>query len=153
MSNTLQTAEQIQQDWASNPRWTGITRNYTAADVVRLRGTVHVEHSLADDLAAWTQLENECADLRVDTYARNEVKQSIHRVTANISLRLADLRVPGQGTDGVIWWHLGERLDITSGRQLNQQLSTILDDLYAPGFPAWPPTAPGWCRGYAWAAK
>ncbi|MCE4370418.1 isocitrate lyase [Xanthomonas hortorum] len=47
MSNTLQTAEKIQQDWASNPRWTGITRNYTAADVVRLRGTVHVEHSLA----------------------------------------------------------------------------------------------------------
>ncbi|ETC90154.1 isocitrate lyase [Xanthomonas hortorum] len=47
MSNTLQTAEQIQQDWAINPRWTGITRNYTAADVVRLRGTVHVEHSLA----------------------------------------------------------------------------------------------------------
>ncbi|NEL41595.1 MAG: isocitrate lyase, partial [Xanthomonas perforans] len=33
--------------WASNPRWAGITRNYTAADVVRLRGTVHVEHSLA----------------------------------------------------------------------------------------------------------
>ncbi|PPT47906.1 isocitrate lyase [Xanthomonas arboricola] len=47
MSSTLQTAEQIQQDWASNPRWAGITRNYTAADVVRLRGTVHVEHSLA----------------------------------------------------------------------------------------------------------
>ncbi|NIK40647.1 isocitrate lyase [Xanthomonas arboricola] len=47
MSSTLQTAEQIQHDWASNPRWAGITRNYTAADVVRLRGTVHVEHSLA----------------------------------------------------------------------------------------------------------
>ncbi|PPU05053.1 isocitrate lyase [Xanthomonas arboricola] len=47
MSSTLQTAEQIQQDWASNPRWAGITRNYTAAEVVRLRGTVHVEHSLA----------------------------------------------------------------------------------------------------------
>ncbi|MGQ5254104.1 isocitrate lyase [Xanthomonas arboricola pv. corylina] len=47
MSSTLQTAEQIQQDWASNPRWAGITRNYTAADVVRLRGSVHVEHSLA----------------------------------------------------------------------------------------------------------
>ncbi|WJM78530.1 hypothetical protein QTJ10_10965 [Xanthomonas hortorum pv. vitians] len=96
-----------------------------------LRKVSEDDLELADDLAAWTQLENECADLRVDTYARNEVKQSIHRVTANISLRLADLRVPGQGTDGVIWWHLGERLDITSGRQLNQQLSTILDDLYA----------------------
>ena len=45
--STLQTAEQIQKDWDTNPRWAGITRNYTAADVVRLRGTVHVEHSIA----------------------------------------------------------------------------------------------------------
>ncbi len=41
------TAEQIKLDWKNNPRWTGIKRNYTAEDVVRLRGTVHVEHSLA----------------------------------------------------------------------------------------------------------
>jgi isocitrate lyase len=47
MKNPLPTAEQIQLDWDNNPRWKGITRNYTAADVVRLRGTVHVEHSLA----------------------------------------------------------------------------------------------------------
>ncbi|MGB3394159.1 MAG: isocitrate lyase [Stenotrophomonas sp.] len=43
----LPTAEQIQHDWDTNPRWKGVTRNYTVADVVRLRGTVHVEHSLA----------------------------------------------------------------------------------------------------------
>ncbi|MFP3786457.1 isocitrate lyase, partial [Burkholderia sp. SIMBA_024] len=43
----LPTAEQIQKDWDSNPRWQGITRGYSAEDVVRLRGTVHVEHSLA----------------------------------------------------------------------------------------------------------
>ena len=58
MSTPLQTAEQIQHDWATHPRWAGITRNYSAADVVRLRGTVHVEHSLArlgaDKL--WTSL-------------------------------------------------------------------------------------------------
>ncbi|PPU77057.1 isocitrate lyase [Xanthomonas cucurbitae] len=47
MSTALQSADHLQQDWASNPRWAGITRNYTAADVVRLRGTVYVEHSLA----------------------------------------------------------------------------------------------------------
>ncbi|MBN6150610.1 isocitrate lyase [Xanthomonas sp. AmX2] len=47
MSTTLQTAEQIQHDWDTHPRWAGITRNYIADDVVRLRGTVHVEHSLA----------------------------------------------------------------------------------------------------------
>ena len=45
--STLPTAEQIQHDWDTHPRWQGIERNYTAADVVRLRGTVHVEHSLA----------------------------------------------------------------------------------------------------------
>ncbi len=47
MKPTLPTAEQIKLDWANNPRWVGIKRNYTAEDVVRLRGTVHVEHSLA----------------------------------------------------------------------------------------------------------
>ena len=45
--NKLPTAEQIQHDWDHNPRWEGITRHYSAEDVVRLRGTVHVEHSLA----------------------------------------------------------------------------------------------------------
>ena len=42
------TAEQLAHDWATNPRWHGIQRGYTAADVVRLRGSVAVEHSLAD---------------------------------------------------------------------------------------------------------
>src|SRR3546814_19332728 len=47
MKTTLQTAEQLNLDWSNNPRWNGITRSYCASDVVRLRGTVHVEHSLA----------------------------------------------------------------------------------------------------------
>jgi isocitrate lyase len=37
----------IEREWATNPRWTGIDRSYEAADVIRLRGTVRVEHSLA----------------------------------------------------------------------------------------------------------
>ena len=44
---TLPTAEQLTRDWNENPRWNGITRPYDAAEVVRLRGNVHVEHSLA----------------------------------------------------------------------------------------------------------
>ncbi|BDU18407.1 isocitrate lyase [Lysobacter auxotrophicus] len=47
MSTTLQTAEQLRHDWATNPRWAGITRPYCPQDVVRLRGTVQVEHSIA----------------------------------------------------------------------------------------------------------
>ncbi len=45
--NKLPTAQDIQKDWDTHPRWQGITRNYTAEDVVRLRGTVPVEHSIA----------------------------------------------------------------------------------------------------------
>src|SRR5690606_14944772 len=47
MNTVLPTAEQLQRDWTTNPRWSGIVRNYGAEDVVRLRGSVHIEHSLA----------------------------------------------------------------------------------------------------------
>jgi isocitrate lyase len=47
MKTNLPTAEQLKLDWANNPRWAGVTRSYSAEDVVRLRGSVHVEHSLA----------------------------------------------------------------------------------------------------------
>ena len=40
--------KQIERDWENNPRWDGITRNYTAADVLRLRGSIDVEHTLAE---------------------------------------------------------------------------------------------------------
>jgi isocitrate lyase len=40
-------AEQLRKEWQTNPRWKGVERAYKAEDVVRLRGTVHVEHSLA----------------------------------------------------------------------------------------------------------
>jgi len=43
----LRTAQQLERDWQDNPRWRGVSRGYTAADVVRLRGTVRIEHSLA----------------------------------------------------------------------------------------------------------
>jgi isocitrate lyase len=39
--------EQLKKDWAENPRWKGIERGYTAEDVVRLRGNIPVEYSLA----------------------------------------------------------------------------------------------------------
>ena len=47
MTSKLPTAEQLRLDWTNHPRWAGITRNYSAEDVVRLRGTVAIEHSLA----------------------------------------------------------------------------------------------------------
>jgi isocitrate lyase len=44
---TQKTADQLRKDWQTNPRWAGVKRPYTAEDVVRLRGSVQIEHSLA----------------------------------------------------------------------------------------------------------
>jgi isocitrate lyase len=37
----------LAHDWAETTRWSGIERDYTAEDVVRLRGSVRLEHTLA----------------------------------------------------------------------------------------------------------
>jgi isocitrate lyase len=43
----LPTAEELRSTWRDSPRWRGIERPYRAEDVVRLRGTIAVEHSIA----------------------------------------------------------------------------------------------------------
>lgn len=40
-------AKELQQEWETSPRWKGIKREYKASDVVRLRGSVKIEHTLA----------------------------------------------------------------------------------------------------------
>jgi len=42
-----QSIAQLEKDWAENPRWKGIKRGYSATDVVRLRGSVRIEYTLA----------------------------------------------------------------------------------------------------------
>ena len=43
----LKSADELQREWSTSPRWSGVQRGYSAQDVVRLRGTVAIEHSLA----------------------------------------------------------------------------------------------------------
>ncbi|MFF5021919.1 isocitrate lyase [Micrococcus luteus] len=60
---TPASAEQLQHDWDNNPRWAGVERSFTAEDVVRLRGRIQEEHTLARRGAEklWTQLKDENA--------------------------------------------------------------------------------------------
>ena len=37
----------IEKDWAENPRWEGVRRNYAAEDVVKVRGSVQIEYTIA----------------------------------------------------------------------------------------------------------
>ncbi len=60
MSRELE-VKKLQQEWDTNPRWKGIKRGYTAEDVVRLRGSLQIEHTLARRGAEklWSLINNE----------------------------------------------------------------------------------------------
>src|SRR5579875_3815212 len=61
MTTSFDTAvSELEHQWATDPRWRGIERPYRAADVVRLRGSVTVEYSLARQGAErlWSLLQN-----------------------------------------------------------------------------------------------
>ncbi len=53
--------DQLAREWADNPRWAGVQRGYEAADVVRLRGSVRIEYSLARQGAErlWSLMEQQ----------------------------------------------------------------------------------------------
>lgn len=61
MMNRTEKITAIETGWANNPRWNGIKRNYTAEDVLNLRGTIHIEHSLARNGAEilWKKLNSQ----------------------------------------------------------------------------------------------
>ena len=75
--STPASAEQLQHDWDNNPRWAGVERSFTAEDVVRLRGRVQEEHTLARRGAEklWTQLKDE--------NARGEFTNALGALTGN----------------------------------------------------------------------
>ena len=54
-------AQRLQREWTENPRWKGIKRGYTADDVIRLRGSGQIEHTLAKRGAEklWRLLQEE----------------------------------------------------------------------------------------------
>ena len=47
MATLEQQIQALTKDWAENPRWKDVKRNYSAEEVVRLRGSVSIEHTLA----------------------------------------------------------------------------------------------------------
>ncbi|GAB3087248.1 isocitrate lyase [Nocardioides zeae] len=47
-TTTSPTAEELDAAWASDRRWANVARDYTGADVARLRGSVQEAHTLAD---------------------------------------------------------------------------------------------------------
>ena len=59
-----QEAQELALEWDADPRWDGVTRDYTAEDVIKLRGRVQEEHTLArrGSQKLWAELKDDQQD-------------------------------------------------------------------------------------------
>jgi isocitrate lyase len=73
----------LETSWKTDPRWAGITRPYSPADVERLRGTLHVEYTLAKTGARklWKLLQ---AELIVKALGAMTGNQAVEQVSAGL---------------------------------------------------------------------
>ncbi len=74
---------ELQRQWDSDPRWAGVERTYSAADVVRLRGSVQEEHTLAriGSERLWSMLHE---DGYVNTLGALTGNQAVEQVKAGL---------------------------------------------------------------------
>ena len=79
MATREQQVAALQQDWDTNPRWKGVVRNYSAEDVVRLRGSLQVEHTLAKRGAEklWDLLNKEAFVNALGALTGNQAMQQV----------------------------------------------------------------------------
>jgi isocitrate lyase len=73
------TASQMNKLWQSDPRWEGVERPYSAQDVVKLRGSVQVEHTLARLGAErmWSLLQQEPYVAALGALTGNQAVQQV----------------------------------------------------------------------------
>jgi isocitrate lyase len=95
-----QQAAALAREWADNPRWKGVHRAYTAADVVRLRGSLPIEHTLARRGAEklWNLVNTEPF---VNTLGALTGNQALQQVKAGLkAIYLSGWQVAADANDG-----------------------------------------------------
>ena len=76
---TADLAATLANEWQQNPRWREVMRPYAATDVIRLRGTLHEEHTLARHGAEklWQQLQTEPFIRALGAMTGNQAMQQV----------------------------------------------------------------------------
>ncbi len=90
-----QQVAELEERWATDPRWKGVKRDYTAQDVVKLRGSVKIEHTLArrGSERLWRELNQEQF---VRTFGALTGAQAVNMVKAGLrALYLSGWQVAG----------------------------------------------------------
>ena len=97
MTPSQQEAVRLAEEWKNNPRWDGISRDYSADDVVRLRGSIREQHTLAYRMAEklWEMLGS--GDY-VNALGALSGGQAVQMVKAGLkSIYLSGWQVAGDG--------------------------------------------------------
>jgi isocitrate lyase len=79
MATRQERIDALKKDWAENPRWTGITRPYTAEEVVAISGSVEVEYTLAKNGAnkLWKKLNERSWTAGLGALTGNQAVQEV----------------------------------------------------------------------------
>jgi len=99
MATREQQIAELQQDWDSNPRWACVRRTYSAADVVRLRGSLPISHTLAQRGAdkLWQLLTKEA---HVNALGALTGNQALQQVKAGLkAIYLSGWQVAGDANE------------------------------------------------------
>ena len=92
---------ELENDWATNPRWDGVTRKYPAAEVVRLRGSIQLHYTLAEMGATrlWHLLHREPFIRALGALTGN---QAVEMVSAGLkAIYLSGWQVAGDANDAL----------------------------------------------------
>lgn len=86
---TLSCQEQVaalEKDWAENPRWKKVRRGYSAEDVVRLRGSIHIENTLAKHGAEklWDLVNGDAKKGYVNSFGAISAGQAMQQAKAGL---------------------------------------------------------------------
>jgi isocitrate lyase len=92
---------ELENDWATNPRWVGVTRKYPASEVVRLRGSIQLHYTLAEMGATrlWHLLHTEPFIRALGALTGN---QAVEMVSAGLqAIYLSGWQVAGDANDAL----------------------------------------------------
>jgi isocitrate lyase len=101
MERGRQQVQALEEDWAENPRWRGVKRGYRAEDVVKLRGSVQIEHTLAERGAEklWRLLHERPY---VNTLGASTGNQAVQQVKAGMqAIYLSGWQVAADANDSL----------------------------------------------------
>ncbi|MGB8645182.1 MAG: isocitrate lyase [Anaerolineae bacterium] len=117
---------ELQNDWKTNPRWEGITRKYSASDVVRLRGSIQFCYTLAEMGATrlWHLLHTDPFIRALGAVTGN---QAVEQVAAGLkAIYLSGWQVAGDGNEALQMYPDQSLYPVTSVPNMIKRLNNAL---------------------------